>query len=447
MTYSKRLRSIAFHGSREEVLVMMCSCRFATRRFRLRTSGPTNLLIALLVALGVPAAASATVTSISQGQGITLTPNPITDTGTVSLTLPLALSNPFATPIFSLTNTGLGDAFDVTGPVGVRAAVNGGGQYAIVATGGNGGAGVYSSATAGNVTGVLGIGSGASPGVSGQGGSAQGDGGDFTATTGKGIFAAATGNDAIASNTLAGGRSGIYGTNSGSSGGYGGYFSSASGIGMHADSHGGDAIESWTTAGARSGIFARDLSSAGGFGGYFSSQNGTGVYARANPAKGPAGFFAGNVVITGSLSVSGTRIFAVDDPLDPANKVLAQAAVATPQAEDVYNGNIATDAHGYATVTLPEYFDAENTDPRYQLTVIGSFAEAVVWKQERHNQFEIRTNQGRIEVSWQVSAVRNDPAARPSAQGAEQEKPASERGRYLDPAAYGKPASMAISQP
>ncbi len=79
--------------------------------------------------------------------------------------------------------------------------------------------------------------------------------------------------------------------------------------------------------------------------------------------------------------------------------------------------------------------------------MIGSFAEAVVWKQERHNQFEIRTNQGRIEVSWQVSAVRNDPAARASAQGAEQEKPASERGRYLDPAAYGKPASMAISQP
>ena len=96
--------------------------------------------------------------------------------------------------------------------------------------------------------------------------------------------------------------------------------------------------------------------------------------------------------------MSGTKIFTVDDPLDPANKVLAQEAVATPQAEDVYNGNITTDAHGYSTVTLPAYFDAENTDPRYQLTVIGSFAQAVVWKQERRNQFEIRTNQGHVEV-------------------------------------------------
>jgi hypothetical protein len=47
---------------------------------------------------------------------------------------------------------------------------------------------------------------------------------------------------------------------------------------------------------------------------------------------------------------------------------------------NVYNGNVVTDKHGTASVVLPEYFEALNRDFRYQLTVIGEFAQAIVAK-------------------------------------------------------------------
>ena len=43
---------------------------------------------------------------------------------------------------------------------------------------------------------------------------------------------------------------------------------------------------------------------------------------------------------------------------------------------NIYNGNVTTDASGTAIVELPDYFEALNRDPRYQLTVIGSSATA-----------------------------------------------------------------------
>ena len=420
---------------------------YSKRSFGTRASARVSQLVVCLVALLAPAGASAAVTSISQGQGISLSPNPITSTGSVSLTLPLVLSNPFTNPFFSLTNTGPGDALDATGPVGVRAKVNGTGQYAVIATGGSGGAGVYAPGASGNVTGVLGVGSGTSPGVSGQGGSNQGAGGNFTATNGIGLHTASGGNDAVASTTSANGRSGIYANDLSIGGGWGGFFTSKAGVGVHAASAGNDAVAASTSASGRSGIYATNTATNGGFGGYFSSKNGVGLYARANPARAPAGFFAGNVEIHGALSVTGTKSFVIDDPRDPANKFLVHAADESPQAENVYNGNVTTDANGFATVTLPAYFDAENTAPRYQLTVIGSFAQAVVWKEEQHNQFEIRTNHGGVKVSWQVSAVRNDPWVRAHPQPTEQAKPASQRGRYLYPAGFGKPASLTIDPP
>lgn len=51
---------------------------------------------------------------------------------------------------------------------------------------------------------------------------------------------------------------------------------------------------------------------------------------------------------------------------------------------------------------------ALNTDFRYQLTVIGRFAQAIVEKKVDDNRFTIRTNVGGVEVSWQVTARRND---------------------------------------
>jgi hypothetical protein len=59
---------------------------------------------------------------------------------------------------------------------------------------------------------------------------------------------------------------------------------------------------------------------------------------------------------------------------------------------NVYNGNITTDRHGLATANLPGYFEALNGDFRYQLTVIGQFAQAIVAKKISVNRFVIRTS-------------------------------------------------------
>ena len=45
---------------------------------------------------------------------------------------------------------------------------------------------------------------------------------------------------------------------------------------------------------------------------------------------------------------------------------------------NIYNGNVTTDANGYVTVEMPEYFEAANKEFRYQLTVIGTFAQAII---------------------------------------------------------------------
>jgi hypothetical protein len=74
---------------------------------------------------------------------------------------------------------------------------------------------------------------------------------------------------------------------------------------------------------------------------------------------------------------------------------------------NVYNGNIRTDRHGLATVTLPDYFEALNGDFRYQLTVIGQFAQAIVARKIASNHFVIRTSKPNVEVSWQVTGIRH----------------------------------------
>ena len=79
--------------------------------------------------------------------------------------------------------------------------------------------------------------------------------------------------------------------------------------------------------------------------------------------------------VTGTLS-KGSGTFKIDHPLDPANKFLSHSFVESPDMMNIYNGNVTTDAGGEAIVELPDYFEALNRDPRYQLTVIGSPATA-----------------------------------------------------------------------
>jgi hypothetical protein len=78
---------------------------------------------------------------------------------------------------------------------------------------------------------------------------------------------------------------------------------------------------------------------------------------------------------------------------------------------NIYNGNVVTDENGFAEIALPDWFEALNKDFRYQLTVIGRFAQAIVEEEIHDNRFTIRTNFGHVKVSWQVTGIRKDPWA------------------------------------
>ncbi len=156
-----------------------------------------------------------------------------------------------------------------------------------------------------------------------------------------------------------------------------------------------------------------------------------------------AGYFSGNVHVTGTLSKGGGS-FKIDHPLDPANKYLYHSFVESPDMMNIYNGNIITDASGYATVTLPDWFEALNKDFRYQLTVIGDFAQAIISQKIQNNQFTIRTDKPNIEVSWQVTGIRKDAFAEKYRIPVEELKNPEDRGKYIHPEAYGLPETMSI---
>lgn len=143
----------------------------------------------------------------------------------------------------------------------------------------------------------------------------------------------------------------------------------------------------------------------------------------------------GNVSITGSIA-KGSGTFKIDHPQDPENKYLIHSFVESPEMMNVYSGNITTDANGYATVKLPSYFEAANKDFRYQLTVMGSFAQAIIKEKISNNSFVIQTNNPNVEVSWSVTGVRADKFADANRVVPELEKEL--KGTYLHPELYGK---------
>jgi len=169
-----------------------------------------------------------------------------------------------------------------------------------------------------------------------------------------------------------------------------------------------------------------------------------GVYGyAADGASSFAGYFSGDVYVSGTLSKGGGS-FKIDHPLDPANKYLYHSFVESPDMMNIYNGNILTDGAGNATINLPDWFKALNKDFRYQLTVIGDFAQAIVSQEVQNNQFSIRTDKPNVKVSWQVTGIRKDAFAEKNRIPVEVLKKGDEVGKYLHPAAFGLPKSMGI---
>ena len=182
------------------------------------------------------------------------------------------------------------------------------------------------------------------------------------------------------------------------------------------------------------------------YGGYFVGEGnyGRGIYAETTGANNVAGEFIGDIIVSGNI-YGASKYFKIDHPLEPESKYLLHTSVESPDMMNIYNGNVLTDGTGNASVVLPEWFDALNKNFRYQLTVIGDFAQAIISEKIKNNTFSIKTDKPNIEVSWQVTGIRQDAYANKYRVQVEEMKPAHERGKYLHPEVYNKPRSARIN--
>ena len=217
--------------------------------------------------------------------------------------------------------------------------------------------------------------------------------------------------------------------------------------GKSSGSKGGDGVRTFG-GDSDAGDGGEGVLAFGGSGHGVGSAGGDGVVAFSGngfdgAAQGFAGEFRGDVDVQGKLTKTmGT--FKIDHPLDPENKYLYHSFVESPDMMNIYNGNITTDENGDAAVEMPDYFDSLNKDFRYQLTVIGQFAQAIVANKMKGNRFMIKTNAPNVEVSWMVTGVRQDAYADKNRVQVEVNKSESERGFYLHPEVFNQPEEKSI---
>ncbi|PLX25969.1 MAG: hypothetical protein C0599_00015 [Salinivirgaceae bacterium] len=164
-----------------------------------------------------------------------------------------------------------------------------------------------------------------------------------------------------------------------------------------------------------------------------------GVYGYASGgATAWAGYFSGNVEVTGTVTKSNSAI-KIDHPNDPGNKYLQHANVASPDMKNIYDGVAILDASGRASIVLPDYFDEFNKDFRYQLTAIGKPAPSIyVEKEIENNIFVIAGGEPGMKISWQVTGIRKDPFAENNRLKVEKEKLPENKGKYMHPELYNK---------
>jgi hypothetical protein len=276
------------------------------------------------------------------------------------------------------------------------------------------GRGVWGSATGATGTGVLGQGVTGVRGTAGATGiGVLGEGlygirGTSSATMGRGVYGEVDGTDGF-------GVLGLSSTSDGVVGGGGRY-------GVRGSSVTPDGV-------AVSGISSSFATTAVGVHGF--------------APLGFAGLFEGKVRVTGMIEKAGGG-FKIDHPLDPANSYLVHSFVESPDMKNVYDGTVTTDARGDATVTLPSYFETLNRDFRYQLTVHGQFAQAIVATEVQQNHFTIKTDKPTVRVSWQVTGIRKDAFAEQHRLVPEEPKAGTDRGKYLHPELHGQPKTAGI---
>jgi hypothetical protein len=261
-----------------------------------------------------------------------------------------------------------------------------------------------------------------------------GNGGNSTGSNGV-VGYGATG---VAGNSTITGSYGTYG--SGSTGVWGNSAGTGANVGVLGT--GGTGGTGVSGVGDAWGVLGESSNPNGSGGGFGNSSTGDALFTY-NQSGGYAAFFDGNVDVDGNLSKAGGS-FKIDDPLDPANKYLYHSFVESPDMMNIYNGNATTDASGSAVVQLPEWFETLNRDFRYQLTAIGQFSQAIVASKVANHQFSIKTDKPNVEVSWQVTGIRQDAWANAHRIPVEVEKAQADRGLYLHPELFGAPAEKNI---
>ena len=353
--------------------------------------------------------------------------------------------------------------------------------------------GIYgqSSSTAGRgVYGYAASGTGITSGVYGKSISTSGHGlrGEATATTGmtegvwassnstsgKGVFGDATATTGTTYGVY--GRSastdgiGVYGKATATFGtAYGGRFESTStgGIGVYGiataatgynfggkfvcestSGYGVCGVASPTT-GFTFGVIGENYSSSGrGVLAFGNANTGTnyGIFAVTNSGAGYAGYFTGDVYVNGNLGKS-SGSFIIDHPLDPENRLLRHNFVESPENLLIYRGKARLDSNGEALVKLPDYFKAltQETEATVTVTPVGKPFIVGYDIEPNNSSFRIYGKADRT-VSWVVYADRDDPVIRQQARPVEEEKGPDnkycDKGKLLNPTAYGYPESM-----
>jgi hypothetical protein len=152
------------------------------------------------------------------------------------------------------------------------------------------------------------------------------------------------------------------------------------------------------------------------------------------------------VYVSGNINKAACS-FVIDHPLDPENKILRHNCVESPEHLLIYRGKVRLDEMGEGTVEMPDYFGAvaDEEEASIHLTPVGRpFMTGADWNAGSTG-FTVYGDPGR-EVFWEVLAGRDDPVIRQIARPVEEEKGSDnkvcEKGRLLQPVAFGYPETM-----
>jgi hypothetical protein len=203
------------------------------------------------------------------------------------------------------------------------------------------------------------------------------------------------------------------------------------------------------TAAIATSIYGRsDRATPNGYGvGVWGDGGNYGVIGGTSTGAGSSNFGLLSLTNSGAF---GIKSFIIDHPFEPTQKNLRHFSVESNEVLNFYRGIVELDANGRATVQLPDYFDAINTNVTYQLTPIGTGVQPYVAVEEANNEFVV-AGAPNSKVSWTVHAQRNDPTVRYFEQSsgaayrqAVTEKQVQDQGKYLVPEAYGQPKEAGI---